>query len=229
MAHSAETALLILNLISMLSKFSVSICSTFIHLNHLFFPPKESSLSSLFKYCPFPSSFYFMNISGISFFPPLHSNKKKKKTYSELFFLKKKAPHLPSCSPFCFSLIHFPHKQILLKHRLDHVTHPLKSLLPKTFQFLKKNAKFLTLIWNDKQGSPLPVIPLPTPPPHPRVYQPLFEFLLYSNLFPDSESLQACPTNSEPMTHPCQNNFYSVVKSQLKDHLFREGFLVPQV
>ena len=148
MAHSAETALLILNLISMLSKFSVSICSTFIHLNHLFFPPKGVIFVLSLQILPLPKfySFYFMNISGISFFPPLHSNKKKKKTYSELFFLKKKAPHLPSCSPFCFSLIHFPHKQILLKHRLDHVTHPLKSLLPKTFQFLKKNAKFFTLI-----------------------------------------------------------------------------------
>lgn len=62
----------------------------------------------------------------------------------------------------------------------------------------------------------------------PQVYQPLSEFLLYSNLFPYSESLQACPTNSEPMTHPCQNNFYSVVKSQLKYNLFSQGFLVPQ-
>ena len=148
MAHPAETALLILNLISMLPKFSI------INLQHFY--PLKPSFFFFFKgvifvlslqILPLPKfySFYFMNISGISF-SSTPWQYEKKKTYSKLLFLKKKAPNLPSCSSFCLSLIHFPHKQILLKHRLDHVTHPLKSLLPKTFQFIKKNSKFLTLI-----------------------------------------------------------------------------------
>ena len=159
MAHPAETALLILNLISMLPKFSI------INLQHFY--PLKPSFFFFFKgvifvlslqILPLPKfySFYFMNISGISF-SSTPWQYEKKKTNSKILFLKKKAPNLPSCSSFCLSLIYFPHKQILLKHRLDHVTHPLKSLLPKTFQFIKKNSKFLTLIWNDKQGSPFPL------------------------------------------------------------------------
>lgn len=145
MAHPAETALLILNLISMLSKFSISIYSTFIHLNQLFFFLRSHLCPLCLNTAPSQVLFisfheYLWNL----FF--LHSTAVRKKPYSKLLFLKKKAPHLPSCSPFCLSLIHLPHKPILLKHRLDHVTHPLKSLLPRTFHFLKKNAKFLTLI-----------------------------------------------------------------------------------
>ena len=188
MAHPAETALLILNLISMLPKFYIINLQHFYPLKpSFFFFLKESSLSSLFKYCPFLSSIHFISwISLESLFPPLHGNKKKKTTtYSKLLFLKKKAPNLPSCSSFCLSLIHFPHKQILLKHRLDHVTHPLKSLLPKTFQFLKKNSKFLILIWNDKQGSPFPLSSPPSVSAFiwiPLVLQSLSWFRVFASL-----------------------------------------------
>lgn len=164
----------------------------FYSLKLSFFPLQRSHLCPLSLSNTAPSQVLFIlfheYLWNLSFF--LHYTAiRKKKTYSKLLFLKKKAPHLPSCSPFCLSLIHFPHKQILLKHRLDHVTIPLKSS-PEDFPISQENAKFLTLIWNDKQGSPL-LCHSPSHPPtlHPRqVYQPLFELLLYSNLFPDSSA-----------------------------------------
>lgn len=225
MAHPAETALLILNLISMLPKFSIINLQHFYPLKPSFFFFKESSLSSLFKYCLFLSSIHFISwISLESLFPPLHGNKKKKKkTYSKLLFLKKKAPNLPSCSSFCLSLIHFPHKQILLKHRLDHVTHPLKSLLPKTFQFLKKNSKFLTLIWNDKQGSPFPLSSRPK----------CISLYLNSSSTPISFLIQSLcklvPLTQNLWHIPARIISTQLSSPQLKYNLFREGFLVPQV
>ena len=102
-----------------------------INLQH-FYPLKPAFFFLRSHLCPLslntaPSQVLFISFHEYLwnlFF--LHFTAVRKKPYSKLLFLKKKAPHLPSCSPFCLSLIHFPHKQILLKHRLDHVTHPLK-------------------------------------------------------------------------------------------------------